>query len=114
VASQVYLSGGPCDGKTVSADDIQGGLVGYIACGGGYYTLDSKGKRHDGHAVFDYAGKNKPEPPGGNTAKAPHAHNGWSDLQRSVNRHWPKTLSRMAKLQRESLRSLHKVHRVKG
>ena len=37
--SNVYLDGGPCDGRTVSASQIVGGLTAYIKCGGGYYVL---------------------------------------------------------------------------
>jgi hypothetical protein len=111
--SKVYLQGGPCDGKSVSADEIVGGAVGYIACGGGYYTVDTAGRRHNGEVVFDYAGKKKPGPPDGSGVKAARAHGGWADMQRSVNHHLPKSLRNSELLTRAALRSLHRAHRVK-
>jgi len=113
VASQVYLSGGPCSGKTVSADEIQGGLVAYIACGGGFYTADASGQRHNGHIVFDYAGKTKPGPPTPGAIRAPRAHSGWADLQRSFNHHWHPALRNSERFTRAALRSLSKAHKVK-
>lgn len=113
MASNVYLSGGPCNGRTVSADRIVGGLVAYIACGGGYYTLDSSGKLHSGDVVFDYAGKSKPGPPAVGAIKAPKAHGGWADLQRSFNKHWHPALDSADRLNRAALRSLGRAHKVK-
>jgi hypothetical protein len=113
VASNVYLSGGPCDGKTVSANQIKGGLVAYIACGGGFYTVDPNGKLHSGDVVFDYAGKTKPQPPAVGAIKAPKAHAGYADLQRSFNKHWHPALDTADRLNRAALRSLGRAHKVK-
>lgn len=113
MADTIYLSGGPCDGKTVSANEIKGGLVGYIACGGGYYTADPAGNLHNGNVVFDYAGKTKPQPPTVGVVKAPKAHGGWADLQRSFNRHWHPALDSADRLNRAALRSLGRAHKVK-
>jgi hypothetical protein len=110
--SQIYLSGGPCDGKTVSANEITGGLVGYIACGGGYYTANTAGRKHSGDLIFNYAGKTKPSPPGGGTVKAPRAHKGWADMQRSVNQHWPAAMRRSEHHLRAAWRSVGKARKV--
>lgn len=84
-ASNVYLEGGPCDGRTVSANKIVGGLTAYIKCGGGYYVLDDGVTRPNGDVVFKYAGKTKPEPPSGGGVHDSHALHGWNDLRRVVN-----------------------------
>jgi hypothetical protein len=112
-ASQIYLSGGPCDGKTVSANEITGGLVGYIACGGGYYTANTAGKQHKGDLVFDYAGKTKPSPPSGGGVSAPHVHKGWAALQHSINKKLPHAMNNADKHARDALRSLAKAHKVR-
>lgn len=111
--SKVYLKGGPCDGKSVSADEIVGGAVAYIACGGGYYTVNSSGRRRNGEVVFEYAGKKQPGPPDASGVKAARAHGGWSDVRKSVNRNMPRSLSRSQRHTRAALQALHRAHRVR-
>jgi hypothetical protein len=115
--SRIYLSGGPCDGRTVSASQIQGGLVGYIACGGGYYVLDGGRTRPNGDTIFKYSGTTQPGPPGGSPSGpgvAPQAHQGWGGLRRSVNRELPTALRTISRYQQAALRELAHRRRVKG
>jgi hypothetical protein len=114
--SRVYLKGGPCDGKTVSANQIVGGLVAYIACGGGYYELDSGQTRPNGDPIFAYSGKTKPQPPSGGgpqNINAPKALHGWKSLRKSVNKSWPKALNYMEHGNNAALRSLGRSPKVK-
>jgi hypothetical protein len=111
--SKIYLHGGPCDGKTVSADDIQGGLVAFIACGGGYYTVNPAAKLHNGELVFDYAGKKKPGPPGDGSLNAAKAHGGWKSIRKSVNHHMPAALSKSQRTTQAALRTLNRAHKVR-
>jgi hypothetical protein len=97
----------------VSANEIKGGLVAYIACGGGYYTANTAGKKHKGDPIFDYAGKDKPVPPSLGTVKAPQALRGWHDLRKSVNKKMPAATSYSHRLGRASLRALSRAHKVK-
>jgi hypothetical protein len=112
-ASKIYLKGGPCDGKTVSADEIQGGLVAFIACGGGFYTVNNAGKRHNGELIFDYAGKKQPGPPGGGGVNAAKAHGGWAGVRKSVNHHMPASLRASQRSTRAALHTLGRAHRVR-
>jgi hypothetical protein len=113
-ASKVYLQGGPCNGRLVSANAIVGGLVAYIKCGGGYYTVDPQGRRHNGHLIFDYAGKEKPGPPGGVLGSDSAALRGWGDLRRQVNTGLPSALNRADRLSQDALRRLRRRRRVRG
>lgn len=110
--SRVYLQGGPCNGRTVSADQIQGGLVGYILCRGHYY-LDSGRTRRNGNAIFIDSGTTAPQPPGSTNLNAPRAHSGWRDLRRSVNRTMPHALNRASALTRSALRATSHGRKVK-
>lgn len=107
--SQIYLQGGPCNGRTVSANDIQGGLVGYIKCGGGYYT-DSGNMRPNGDEIFSYSGNTAPSPP--DTAGAARAHGGWADVRKSVNRRMPAALKASKRNTAAALRSLSRARKV--
>lgn len=109
----VYLKGGPCDGRTVSANQIVGGLVAYIKCGGGYYILDDGVTRPNGDIVFKYSGASPPQPPGGDGVKAPRAHQGWHDLRHSLNTKWPHALRDSERLTRAALRSIGRARRVR-
>lgn len=110
--SRIYLQGGPCDGRTVSADRIVGGLVGYIRCGGGYYT-DAGKRRRNGNEIFGYSGTTPPQPPSGGGAGEPHVHKGWHALRRSINHNMPKHLERAEELTRKALRATSKGGRVR-
>jgi len=113
-ASTIYLLNGPCNGKFVSANEIVGGLVAYIRCGGGYYVLDDGATHKGADAVFKYAGKTQPGPPGPPASGIPpHTHKGWSDLQRSVNTNMPQSLSRTSRNARAALRNLAGARRVR-
>ena len=110
MASSIYLKGGPCDGKTVSADQIHGGLVAYIACGGGFYT-DAGTQRPDGDEIFSYAGKTAPGPPGDDGT--PHTHSGWQSLRKTVNHHGPKALHDAHNTTNAALRNLARARKVR-
>jgi hypothetical protein len=92
--SSVYLSGGPCNGRTVPASEIQGGLVGYILCRGHYY-LDSGRTRPNGNTIFADSGTSAPQPPsgGGSTGPGivPNVYKSWGDLRSAVNRDLPRS-----------------------
>lgn len=111
---RIYLKGGPCDGKTVSADEIKGGLVATIACGGGFYVLDNGKTRPNGDVIFRYYGKTKPGPPSTTIGHDAHALRGWGHLRRTVNHELPTALRKTNKLTRATLRHLHRHRRVKG
>jgi hypothetical protein len=110
----IYLQGGPCNGRTVSADRIVGGLVAYIACGGGYYVLADGKHRPNGDVIFGYYGKSKPAPPSTTIGHDAHALRGWGHLRRTVNHELPTALRKTNKLTRATLRHLHRHRRVKG
>lgn len=112
-ASRIYLKGGPCDGKTVSADEIVGGLVAYIKCGGGYYIVDDGATHAGADGVFKYAGKRQPGPPAGSDRIPPHLHHGWNQLRRSFNVHMVRDLDEATRITRKSLRSLSRARRVR-
>lgn len=113
--SSVYLSGGPCNGRTVPASEIQGGLVGYILCRGHYY-LDSGRTRPNGNTIFADSGTSAPQPPsgGGGTSAgvAPQAHQGWGGLRQSLNRDLPTALRAIHRNQQAALRELARRRRV--
>lgn len=111
--TQIYLQGGPCDGRTVSADQIVGGLVGYIKCGGGYYEDKGAGSRANGNPIWSYAGKSPPQPPGGGTVKAARAHGGWHDVRVSINKHMPAALRSSHRNTQAALRSLSRARKVR-
>lgn len=112
-ASRIYLSGGPCDGRTVPATQIQGSLVAYIACGGGYYVLNGDKRRPNGDLIFGYAGKTKPGPPQTGTLKAPQALKGWKALRKGYNRELPAAISYMERGNSAALRALARARKVR-
>ena len=83
--TQIYLKGGPLHGRTVSADEIVGGLVAYIQCRGGYYVASAGQTRPNGNPIWDYAGKTAPGPPGGSNTTG--IHKGWHDLTLTLGKH---------------------------
>lgn len=103
--TRIYLQGGPCNGRTVSANQIVGGLVAYIKCGGGYYEDKGAGKRRNGNPIWSYAGTTAPAPPGGGGPNEPHVHKGWADLRRSINHRMPIALTKARSLTRQALRA---------
>lgn len=112
--SSIYLSGGPCNGRTVPASEIQGGLVAYIACGGGYYVNPGTGRRRRGDLIFTWAGTTKPGPPSGGEPTAAHSVKAWGDLRTQVNEKLPAMLHHVEQLRRGSLSRLARRHRVRG
>jgi hypothetical protein len=112
-ASNVYLLGGPCDGRTVSADQIVGGLTAYIKCGGGYYVLDDGVTRPNGDVVFKYSGTTQPRPPGPGAVKAPRAHKGWQAMRVSFNHKMPDGLHASQRSTDAALRMLQRVRKVR-
>ena len=112
--SHVYLQGGPCNGRTVSTSQIQGGLVGYVLCKGHYYESNGK-QRPNGDEIFADSGTTAPQPPPGpGQVRAPHALNAWADLRGVMNRELPTTLRQVGGLNRATRNLLAKKHRVKG
>lgn len=113
--SRVYLAGGPCNGRTVSASRIQGGPVGYILCQGHYYVADGT-TRPNGNAVFRDTGTKPPQETGGGgssgTVGAPQALGGWQSLRQAVNRGLPEALRKKNRLQQAALRELAQKRRV--
>lgn len=112
--TQIYLQGGPCDGKTVSADQITGGLVGYIKCGGGYYTQADGKTRANGDPIFGYYGKQQPQETVTTLGHDAKALQGWGDLRRTMNHALPTALRRTNKLTSASLRQVRRHRRVRG
>jgi hypothetical protein len=113
-ADSIYLQGGPCNGRTVSADQIVGGAVAYIACGGGYYVVGDGKRRPNGDLIFAYSGKAKPGPPSTTIGHDARALQGWGDLRRTINQGLPTALRRTDKLTRASLRQARRHRRVRG
>lgn len=104
--SRIYLKGGPCNGRTVSADRIVViGAVGYIKCGGGYYADEGAGTRPNGSHIWSYVGTSPLQGPGSGGVNEPHVHSGWRDLRRSVNKTMPHGINRVLALSRQSLRA---------
>jgi hypothetical protein len=103
------LRGGPCAGKTGS---LTPGIIaaGEVDCQGGQYKITHPVQVVNGREVFKYAGK-VPAPPKA-TVTAPRAHKGWSDMQRSVNHHWPAAMRRSEHHLRAAWRSLGKARKV--
>lgn len=112
--THIYLKGGPCDGRTVSADRIVGGLVAYIKCNGGIYEDEGAGTRPNGDLIWSYTGTKPPRPPGSGDASEPHVHKGWHDVRRSVNTRMPHSLAKVSHLTRQALRATSKGGRVRG
>jgi len=111
--SRIYLQGGPCNGRTVSANEIVGGLVAYIKCQDGYYT-DANRKRPNGNEIFSYYGKTKPGGAGDIGGYDSHALKGWSDVRKQINTGLPNALHRTDKLSRAALSQLRRHHKVRG
>lgn len=96
-AERVYLSGGPCNGRTVPASQIQGGIVGYVACGGGYYLVTGDKRRPNGDLVLTWGGKTKPKPPSGTGANTRNATQAWTRWMRALGHQAPRELKRIHK-----------------
>ena len=112
--SHVYLQGGPCNGRTVSTSQIQGGLVGYVLCRGHYYESNGK-HRPNGDEIFADTGTTPPQPPAGpGQVRAPHALNAWADLRNVMNSGLPTMVRRSNGLSRATRNLLAKKHRVGG
>lgn len=113
MAAQIYLTGGPCNGRTVSSDRIEGDLVAYIPCGGGYYVVDGTKRRPNGDLIFRYWGTTKPGPPAGPGLNAVQALSGWKALRKSINRGMPDAIRYSQRGTRAALRSLTRARKVK-
>ena len=110
--ANVYLQGGPCNGKTVPLtpqDADQGQLV----CGGDIYKNPYTGQRRRGLLVFKDAGPVPTSGGGGSSSHAPRAHSGWNDLRRTLNRDMPKALRTSEANTAAALRSLSRARRVR-
>jgi hypothetical protein len=108
--TQYVLTGGPCDGNTGTLSPAID-QTGIIHCKGEVYKRDNPAKVVGGREEFKASGKvPKPPPP----PKAPRAHSGWADLQRSANHHWPTTLTKAERLTRDALRTLNRARKVHG
>jgi hypothetical protein len=112
-ASRIYLQGGPCNGRTVSADRIVGGLVAYIKCDGGYYVVDPGKHRPNGNLIFKYSGTSAPKPPSGPNPNAPQALKGWKAIRKAVNRGMPSALTYSQRHTSAALRTLHRARKVR-
>ena len=106
-----YLEGGPCDGRSrkLTGAEVNSGT---LTCNGENYNHTNN--LHNGEVIFKFAAKPSGGGGGGGTVKAARAHNGWADLQRTVNRKWPKAISNSERVTRAALRSLNRTHKVKG
>lgn len=102
----VYLSGGPCDGRTVPNTEIQGGLVAYIACGGGYYVLEEGDRRPNGDLIFRWWGTQKPSPP--SPKATAHVTQAWTRWMRILGHRGPVEHKRIVKAVRRMHRIAHK------
>ena len=51
--------------------------------------------------------------PSGGGGIAPHTHRAWADIQRSVNKHLPTAVRRVALSNQETLRALHRSRKVR-
>lgn len=112
--SHVYLSGGPCNGRTVSTSQIKGGLVGYVLCQGHYYEANGKTRRN-GDAIFADTGTTAPQPPSpvSPDATAPHSVKAWGDLRKQVNSSLPAATRKIERLNAGALSALRHRRRVK-
>jgi hypothetical protein len=109
----VLLVGGPCDGQTKTLNDTEWN-AGETTCQGAVYVFDGVNRQPQHLDHFTYRpGAPKPPPPEGGGLSAPRAHHGWSDLQRTMNRKWPKALNASERLTRAALRSVSKARKVR-
>jgi hypothetical protein len=114
--AKAYLSGGPCNGRTVNLTVAEAD-AGELTCRGGLYKNPFTGAHHHGAIVFDYAG---PAPPpgggggGGSPASVgPQAYTGWNALRRSFNRELPAAVHAIARNQAAALRELGHGRKVR-
>jgi hypothetical protein len=111
----VRLIRGPCGGttKTLTQAEFENGQT---TCKGATYVYDGVTRPSGQLPHFTYrAGAPPPPPPvgGGSAGTASHAHKGWADIQKSVNRNLPTAISRAGAYNRAALRALasrRKVH----
>jgi hypothetical protein len=106
-----YLEGGPCAGTTHTITAAESD-TGEIVCKGALYRNIYSTKRHNGDLIFKFAGKASTGGTGTGALPAPRAHKGWSDMQRSVNHHWPRAMSRSEHQLRAAWRSLGRARKV--
>ena len=111
--ANVYLKGGPCDGKSVPSSEIQGGLVAYVVCKGADY-INSGRRRPNGELIFTYSASGVPQPPESGDVHAPHALSAWADLRRTVNHGLPTMLRQVSGLNRATSNALARRRRVRG
>ena len=107
--ANVYLKGGPCNGKTRTLTPAEAD-TGELVCKSSLYKNPETGAHHNGAIVFDYAGV---APGQGATVKAAHAHSGWRDVRHSVNHNMPGALRRSEKHMAAALRSLSHARKVR-
>lgn len=80
-----------------------------------YADLRKWGSTFYSNDYLQHVTGSQPSPPTTTTTvKAPRAHGGWADLQRSLNVKWRKSLDHTDRINRASLRSLQRMHKVKG
>jgi len=97
------LVGGPCNGNTQFYYSRP--LVGTVLpCGFHDYVFNADGTFHDA-GLTGSSGTSRAE------AFGPSGHNGWVDLQRSVNRKLPTSISRSQGIRRAAVRLLAKQQR---
>lgn len=109
--ANVYLEGGPCNGRSVPSSEIQGGLVAYVVCKGADYINSGK-RRHNGELIFTYSASGVPQPPSSGGVRAPHALSAWADLQRTINKGLPAMLRQTGGLNRATRNALARRRRV--
>lgn len=108
-SANVYLSGGPCDGKTIPRPKTDAGVV--AACGGHTYVASTPAKyRPNGDEIFHDVGATNPT--GGNV-KTAQLHHGWADLRRSVNATLPRALHNSQRNLNAGLRAVGRARKVR-
>ena len=110
--ANVYLQGGPCNGKSVPDTEIQGGLVGYVVCKGADY-INTDRRRRNGELIFAYSASGVPQPPGGISVGAGKSLKAWSDIRQQVNTGLPTMLRKVGKLNRATSQQLARRGRVR-
>ena len=104
-----YLEGGKCD-KTRHRITSAEADEGVLACKGGLYRFGDYGQRSNGDIIAKYAG---PVTQTGTGVKAAHAHQGYADIQRSVNTVMPVSLSNARHSTSAALRKLERARKIK-
>ncbi len=109
--AKVYLEGGPCDGKTVKVAASSVGLY-PVTCKNHLYVVTDPIQHHNGATVYKDTGAIPPAPVPG-VLVAPDALKGWKALRKSINKGMPETLNRAQRVNRETLRIIGKIRKVK-